>query len=629
MKRLLYRACIKMITLILIVGVVFAAIPAVFAAEAPLVTSVDELTTALLNAKDGDTILVGDITFGPMPAGMILVTKNVTIKSGKDVNAVFTAATFALNGTRTDSAPLKVSFENIDFRGDNYGTPIDPSAPPVISSELPDIMKTMCAAIFKMNVDASYTGCTFEGYHYGYGGVFNAIYPSDDNKNVLKLTLDDCSFRNNAAKYGGSVYLAGYGHNIVFDARHCVFDGNAASAGGAVWAQDADVSLLDCSFIRGGYPETGIDEPNGGALALYNCSADLDGCLFADNVSGGKGGAVFCEITPFKTLVMQNCTVIGNKSMEDEGITVLPGKTNFDTPAAAHVYFSSLFGKQVLTESTETFGCLIVDEDVVPVEPSENNGYCLVLTPEDASEKGLNASGTEHVSLSEDEYPIPKDAADKIAGGKFAYSLGKLHPGDNYKKEAAIEIDDAAGNIKTVVLRYGDEIVLEEPERKGYSFEGWEYPKGTAVESGMVFIGGKLPDAAVTARRHFVLSENLYVIWVPIIVIAAIVIAVFVIRRRKKRTSSDAVPTEGTKTEEVVPLPDGWIDRVCEKPEIAELISKRETEVLRRLLEGKSRKQIAEELFVTEATVKKHSASIYSKLDVHNRAELIYKLTKQ
>lgn len=628
MKHLLYKSCVKIITLIFVIGFVFAGIPAVYAAETPLVTSVDELTAALLNAKDGDTILVGDITFNPMPKGMILVTKNVTVKSGKDENAVFTNSTFALNGTRTVSDPLKVKFENIDFRGDAYGAPVDPNSPPVISSELPDIMKTMCAAIFKMNIDATYVGCTFEGYHYGYGGVFNAIYPSDDNKNALKLTLDDCSFRNNAAKYGGSIYLAGYGHNIILDARHCVFDDNAASAGGAIWAQDADVRLLDCSFTRNGYLNTGIEEPNGGALALYNCSADLDGCLLAGNASGGSGGAVFCEITPFKTLVMQNCTVIGNKAPEDEGLSVLPGKTNFDTPAAAYVYFSSLFGRQNLTESSETFGCLLVDKEVTPAEPSRENGFCLVLTSESTSQKGLNTSGTEHISLREDEYPIPKDASDRIAGGKFAYSLGRLQVGDNYKKEAVIGIEDVSGHAETVVLRYGDEIVLESPERKGHSFEGWEYPKGTAVESGMVFIGGKLPEGSVTARWHFVLSENLYVIWVPVIVIAAIGIAVFVLCRRKKKASSNAVPTAETEAEEAAALPDGWIDRVCEKPEIAELISKRETEVLRRLLEGKSRKQIASELFVTEATVKKHSASIYSKLDVHNKAELIYKLTK-
>lgn len=113
------------------------------AVDHPLYFLLHELTTALMNAKDGDTILVGDITFQPMPMGMIIVPKNVTIKSGKDTNAVFTNATFALNGTTTDSAPLTVKFENIDFRGDQSGTLIDPNSPPLISSAMPDIMKTM------------------------------------------------------------------------------------------------------------------------------------------------------------------------------------------------------------------------------------------------------------------------------------------------------------------------------------------------------------------------------------------------------------------------------------------------------------------------------------------------------
>ena len=137
----------KLLALLSVFSILLAGTPTVFAADAPLATSVDELTTELMNAKPGDTILVGDISFQPMPMGMIIVPQNVTIKSDKDTNAVFTNATFALNGTTTDSAPLTVKFENIDFRGDQSGTPIDPNSPPLISSGMPDIMKTMCAAI--------------------------------------------------------------------------------------------------------------------------------------------------------------------------------------------------------------------------------------------------------------------------------------------------------------------------------------------------------------------------------------------------------------------------------------------------------------------------------------------------
>lgn len=62
---------------------------------------------------------------------------------------------------------------------------------------------------------------------------------------------------------------------------------------------------------------------------------------------------------------------------------------------------------------------------------------------------------------------------------------------------------------------------------------------------------------------------------------------------------------------------------VC--PQLAEL-TKREMDVLKLILENKKRKEIAEELFVTENTVKKHTAHIYEKLEVCDRSELLLKL---
>ena len=57
-----------------------------------------------------------------------------------------------------------------------------------------------------------------------------------------------------------------------------------------------------------------------------------------------------------------------------------------------------------------------------------------------------------------------------------------------------------------------------------------------------------------------------------------------------------------------------------------EVLSKREIDVFKLLLEGKRRKDIAEELFVTESTIKKHSSSIYRKIGVENRKELLGKI---
>lgn len=592
------------------------------AAETPLITTVSELTAAMSAAEDGDTLLVGDITFKPMPMGMITVPKNLTLKSGKDGNAVFTNATFALNGSVSDAAPLTVQFENIDFRGD-AATPLDPAAPPNIAATMPGIMKTMCAAIFKLNVNAAYTGCTFEGYHYGYGGVFSAIYSSADNNNTLNLTLNNCTFKNNAAKYGGCVYLSGADHNVSLQARHCVFDENIATTGGAVWAEDALVGLTDCTFVGNRYFDTAIESPNGGALALYNSGVDMNGCLIADNTSGGEGAGVFCEISPFRTLIMENCTVIGNTANEDEGISLVLAKTNYDTEAAAHICFSSLFGKQNLRGSAQLFGCLLVTGDAATVLPSEQNDYCLELSPEEAERRGLMPKTPTHVTLPPDEqYAIPAQATAAVAGGKYSDSLGTLQVGDNYQKQATVEIKSTPHQTETVTLAYGDKPTLETPERSGYAFDGWEYPKGTPLTDNKVFVGGTLPNAPIEAKWHFELSQNLYVIWVPLALLA--LLGGFLVWRKKKK--APAAPVAPAAAADV--LPKDWIERACQKSQAAAQISKREMDVLRRLLEGKSRKQIAEELFVTEATIRKHSTSIYAKLDVHNRTELIYKLTK-
>ena len=52
-------------------------------------------------------------------------------------------------------------------------------------------------------------------------------------------------------------------------------------------------------------------------------------------------------------------------------------------------------------------------------------------------------------------------------------------------------------------------------------------------------------------------------------------------------------------------------------------LSEREREVLLHLAKGKTNQQIADELFISESTVKKHVNNIYFKLDVSTRAEAV------
>jgi DNA-binding NarL/FixJ family response regulator len=52
-------------------------------------------------------------------------------------------------------------------------------------------------------------------------------------------------------------------------------------------------------------------------------------------------------------------------------------------------------------------------------------------------------------------------------------------------------------------------------------------------------------------------------------------------------------------------------------------LTRRETEVLEQIATGKSRKRIADELFIDLETVKSHIKNIYHKLDVHSKADAI------
>ena len=56
---------------------------------------------------------------------------------------------------------------------------------------------------------------------------------------------------------------------------------------------------------------------------------------------------------------------------------------------------------------------------------------------------------------------------------------------------------------------------------------------------------------------------------------------------------------------------------------MVEPLSARELDVLRLVRKGMSDKDIASAMFISVATVKRHTATIYGKLGVHNRADAV------
>ena len=60
-----------------------------------------------------------------------------------------------------------------------------------------------------------------------------------------------------------------------------------------------------------------------------------------------------------------------------------------------------------------------------------------------------------------------------------------------------------------------------------------------------------------------------------------------------------------------------------------ETLSERELEVLRLMAKGKSNKEIASALFISEGTVKSHGKSIFAKMNVNSRTEAVAEATRR
>lgn len=58
-------------------------------------------------------------------------------------------------------------------------------------------------------------------------------------------------------------------------------------------------------------------------------------------------------------------------------------------------------------------------------------------------------------------------------------------------------------------------------------------------------------------------------------------------------------------------------------------LTQRETEVLTHLCQGKSYKMIADDLFISEETVRRHIKNIYRKLEVHSKSEAVAKAFRE
>lgn len=102
-----------------------------------------------------------------------------------------------------------------------------------------------------------------------------------------------------------------------------------------------------------------------------------------------------------------------------------------------------------------------------------------------------------------------------------------------------------------------------------------------------------------------------------------IVVGVLFIRTREKRAADRAIRKRDEIIDRYIKARDDLRSLACDELAQAHGLTKRETEMLHLLSQGRDAAYIGEAMFLSRNTVKSYSKSIYAKLDVHSKQELI------
>ena len=657
------------------------------AEDVDLVTTREDLLRALKSARDGDVIAVGDVDFTLAGTGAVheserlIIDKNVTICSGLPTSraggvATFKNGGFLLEGTKVAGVSNVIRFENICFDGalsraadvaaSDWNLTYDEGTGQPVSDYT---VRAQYAIMCKGNVQAEFLGCEFFGYmheqgaavrlYYGdYSGNTYALYEYGDNSTCqAELGFYDCKFAGNATLYGGgAVYSEGHGRNVSLCFDDCVFANNVSGAsdysqgGGAIFATETTVTCNRCTFNQneGNHFYEGAEElydpdmanggavccyigcdlrlldcvfsanhaSNGGAVALSASTGEIDGCVFDGNVAtpqkyydikslsscGGIGGALYFN-NPEDVLLV-NTTITRNTAQNAYGAVFTDYSKTMDIGARNLEFAFCSVADNVSETNAEdfykydeadyeykfypssvwripyvkTYGCVVADALVTERElPAEENGYCYFADPKQADTDGYKR-----------EY---KDTASHISFAS-ASTVPKEYVAELFPLRAdKIDADTALGASDSAKIIYADPIVEEEEKAEG---KKKEFP---AYAIALIVIG-------------------------TLLVAGLACVLVMSKKKAKQRVKAEPEAPSAMEPDVKTSLDDTEIESILSRP-VAKDLSEREKEVLAGVLAGKKRKEIAEALFISESTVKKHIASIYTKLHVSSRSELL------
>lgn len=195
---------------------------------------------------------------------------------------------------------------------------------------------------------------------------------------VSQAVIEDCVFEGNRAGAGAAIWLPGFSSEIGRPTiRRCRFVNNYAARWGAAIDNryQSEIIVQDCFFENNradvGFQATEDHHRGGGAFYSINGRAKLINCVFFGNRSAQNGGAVSIEGGGVQ-LTMINCTFSGNTAgwigggfYQHEGDSILTNcvfwdNSDFDGTSNAQSQIRINDQSQNLTYSV-TYSCIMDD----------------------------------------------------------------------------------------------------------------------------------------------------------------------------------------------------------------------------------------------------------------------------
>ena len=578
--------------------------------------------------------------------GCILLKSNIQQAKATNLNIIttFEGLQNALNKQTKD-----IVVGDIDLEGKRISLNYDVS---ISSNDKSSTIKNGYVSILGPNSSGNSISITINNIHFD-GGFdksvfdlnqslsFEEIFGSsrENNKCIdgsfgyYNLTLNDCLISNYASSYGAAIFVDNslFGDDKVITLNNCKFFNNVSEFNTLHFGNNKQIiSMSNCEFYSNyAYKGAGfniangssiIDKVNvhdnifvpydadqknyqmcGGGAFVGGSNVKMTNSYFTNNESIWGGGlAVTSAMMGTNNVILENIVVKNNKAKYGGGL-----------------YIASLSGQpitfinsEVLLNKSELGGPIFTE--VYAKHSKMNNGglvefFFSTFGMNSSNDKGAYSFYNEETtkgelgsislkgcfSIGEDTYPINENDFNYIATKDQALLDGVISSSslDNIDKDGLYPLKGSKADIKV----------------KSDIYKEWspflnEYKKTLSIGK-----NESLKESNQLNLVPFIIAGSVGLVLI-------VVIALLIVKNKKRATPvvQTAAP-EGESSEET-------IDR---RKEYFDSLTDREKTIVRLMIACKKRKEIADELNYSENTIKKDLTSIYSKLHVNDKFELM------